>query len=239
MKATGRVIVCGTREAHKYCSTFALDSKCGMPVFRSAEATLDRTTCPTDAAFAASIAVVPCWTSHSGCTEKSGPNGVVTMKKPSTFRTNGVRLARCVRSPCAPSIPAPASAFNFDALRVSPMTRCPRFKRLRATAPPCCPVAPATRIVFVSAILRSPCGLQAPVLLVDETPLRRVSAPNCRRIGRVGVELRGLSANARVGIVQREDAPPSTGALTNSGLVERPVDRVPDVQGWLLAIVLC
>src|SRR2546422_321877 len=30
------------------------------------------------------------------------------------------------------------------------MTRCPRLRRLRATAPPCCPVAPATRIVFVS-----------------------------------------------------------------------------------------
>jgi len=99
MKATGRTIVFGTREARMYCSTFAFDSKCGMPVFRSAEATLDRTTCLIDAAFAASIAVVPCRTSFSGWTEKSGSNGVVTTKKPSTFRTSGVRLARCVRSP--------------------------------------------------------------------------------------------------------------------------------------------
>jgi len=93
------VIVCGIREALKYSSTLAFDSKYGMPVFRSAEATLASTTCATDAAFAASIAVVPCWTSFSGCTEKSGPNGVVTTKNPSTFRTRGARLARCVRSP--------------------------------------------------------------------------------------------------------------------------------------------
>src|SRR5213594_2336484 len=92
MKATGRTIVFGTREALTYCSTFAFDSKCGMPVFRSAEATLDRTTCLTDAAFAASIAVVPCRTSFSGWTEKSGSNGVVTTKKPSTFRRSGASV---------------------------------------------------------------------------------------------------------------------------------------------------
>src|SRR2546425_1125019 len=165
MKATGRTIVFGTREALTYCSTFAFDSKCGMPVFRSAEATLDRTTCLTDAAFAASIAVVPCRTSFSGWTEKSGSNGVVTTKKPSTFRRSGARLARWVRSPCAPSIPAAARAFNFEALRVRPITRCPRLRRLRATVPPCCPVAPATRIVFVSA-MRSSRGPQTSVLLV-------------------------------------------------------------------------
>src|SRR5439155_303932 len=92
MKATGRTIVFGTREPLRYCSTFAFDSKWGMPVFRSAEATLDRTTCLIDAAFAASTAVVPCRTSFSGWTEKSGSNGVVTTKKPSTFRTSGACL---------------------------------------------------------------------------------------------------------------------------------------------------
>ena len=99
MKATGRVMVCGTRDAFRCRSTFAFDSKCGMPVSSSAEATLAKTTCETLAAFAASIAFFPCCTSFSGWTEKSGSKGVVTMKNPSAFRRSGARLVLSVKSP--------------------------------------------------------------------------------------------------------------------------------------------
>src|SRR2546425_2677948 len=153
MKATGRVIVYRRPEAFRCRSTFTFDSKCGIPVSPSAEATEDITTWGTRAAFAASIAVVPWRTSFSTSTEKSGLNGVVIKKNASTPRSAGARLALSVRSPRTPSSPRVLSSLILSGFRVSPLTRCPCFTKALATDPPCCPVAPATRIVFVSAIV--------------------------------------------------------------------------------------
>src|SRR2546427_35944 len=162
MNATGRVIVYRMPEAFRCRSTFTFDSKCGIPVSPSAEATEDITTWGTCAAFAASIAVVPWRTSFSTSTEKSGLNGVVMKKNASTPRRAGTRLALSVRSPRTPSSRRPLSSLIFSGFRVSPRTRWPRFIKARATDPPCCPVAPATRIVFVSTIVSTRPAIAAP-----------------------------------------------------------------------------
>src|SRR6266487_72383 len=86
MKETGRAIVYRRPEPFRYCSSRAFDSKWGMPVSSSADATEDRTTWGTAAAFAASTAAAPRRASLDVSTEKSSPNGVVTMKKPSAPR---------------------------------------------------------------------------------------------------------------------------------------------------------
>src|SRR5436309_123912 len=166
MNATGRVMVYRNPEVFRCRSTAAFDSKCGIPVSSSADATDARTTWGTWLLAAASIAVVPWRTSFAVSTEKSGLNGVVTMKKPSTPRSAGARLALSVRSPTTPAPPISYTASIFWVLRVRPLTRCLRLTRLLATAPPCCPVAPATKIVFVSAI-----GTNSPPLSPSRTLL--------------------------------------------------------------------
>jgi len=89
MKATGRVIVCGIREALKYCSTFAFDSKCGMPVFRVRRGDARQDDVRPRCGFRGIDCRRALLDLSLRVPEKSGPNGVVTTKKPSTFRNAG------------------------------------------------------------------------------------------------------------------------------------------------------
>jgi len=180
------VIVCGIREALKYSSTLAFDSKYGMPVFRSAEATLASTTCATDAA----IRGIDCRRAlldlslrvHGEVGPERGRDDEEAVHVPnergeacalrevtlSAFDSRGGEGFQ-LRGASREADDSMSSLDEAASDRPSLLScRSRHQNRLRLCHP------------------QSLCGPKTSVLLVDSTTLERVSAPKCRRICGIG-----------------------------------------------------
>src|ERR1022692_3485856 len=94
------------------------------------------------ACFAASASMIPWRTSASIPASK----GVDMANTPCTPRSAACKSEGLVKSPLTTSAPALASAEAFSWVLLITRTLCPFANSAVATAPPCCPVAPVTRM---------------------------------------------------------------------------------------------
>ena len=122
----------------------ALLSKCGTPVCWLAPATELNTRCGTCASTAAAMMARP-WVT-SAFTPAS--NGVVSANTPRTSRIATPRAERSSSEPATTSTPRSASRWALGSVGRRTIARAgaPFASRASATAPPCPPVAPNTRV---------------------------------------------------------------------------------------------